>query len=479
MGWIFAGIGVALLVFVAVLLIRTAAFRPAPEQAAETTPVILDKDKIVDDLSAMIRCQTVSYHDHDLEDPAEFEKFRALLQERFPLIHAACSWEQAGRNGLLYHLKGHRSDAPTVCMAHYDVVPVEQAAWSRPAFDGAVVDGHIWGRGTLDTKSTLCGVMEALETLLEQGYTPQNDLYLAFSGEEEIYGDTCADIVRLLESRGITPATVLDEGGAVVEKVFPGVDRECALVGIAEKGGVNMEFTLRGAAGHASTPPPHTLPGRLARAITRIENNPFKRQIAKPVAAMFDTLGRHSTFLYRLIFANLWCFAPVLDRICKASGGELNAMMRTTVAVTRMQGSDAYNVLPGSASFGLNMRLLERDTVDTATAYLHRVMRDKDIMGKVIDGNNPSPCSATDGPGWDALTNAIRQTWPQAIVSPYLMMACSDSRHYCRVCDRVYRFSAMRLSKEERAMIHSHDERIPVDTLITTVEFYTRFLLNV
>ncbi len=479
LGWIFAGIGSALLLFLLVLVVRALRFRPAAEPTVETAPIPLDREKIVADMADMVRCKTVSYHDHALEDPAEFDKFRQLLRDRFPRIHAACTLEQVGRNGLLYQLKGVQSDAPTVCMAHYDVVPVEQDAWSRPAFDGAVEDGCIWGRGTLDTKGTLCGLMEALEWLLGEGYTPQNDLYLAFSGEEEIYGDTCPAIVSLLESRGVQPAAVLDEGGAVVENVFPGVTRECALIGIAEKGGVNARFTVKAPGGHAATPPPHTLPGRIARAVTRIEDKPFRRQIAKPVAAMFDTLGRHSSFVYRLIFANLWCFAPVLDLICKKSGGELNAMMRTTVAVTRLQGSDAYNVLPGTASFGMNMRLLEKDTVDSAMAYLHKIIGDEAIQSEVIDSNNPSPCSRTDGPAWDTLTAAIRQTWPQAIVSPYLMMACSDSRHYCRVCDRVYRFSAMRLSKEERGMIHSHDERIPIDTLVTTVAFYVRFLRGV
>ena len=472
---LYALLGVVLL-FVAVLIIRTLRFRPGKTQAITPSAVSLDRDKVVADMADMVRCKTVSYRDHELEDAEEFAKFHRLLKERFPRIHKDAALLEIGRNGLLYHLPGKSADNPTVLMAHYDVVPVEEGCWTHPAFGGEVVDGVMWGRGTLDTKSTLCGAMEALEHLLGEGYRPQNDLYLSFSGEEEIDGDSCPAIVTYLEQQGVKPALVLDEGGAVVERVFPGVEGRCALIGIAEKGGLNLEFSLEASGGHASTPPVHTLLGQLSQAVTRIEDNPFPYHLTPPVMKMFDTLGRHSSFLYRLIFANLWCFAPVLDLICRLSGGELNAMMRTTVATTRMQGSDAYNVLPGRATFATNIRLMGGDTIDSAVAYLKKVIKNDKIQVRVVNGMNPSICSDTDNPQWHTLCRAISETWPDALVSPDLMMACSDSRHYCRITDRVYRFSAMFMPKELRSLVHNHDERIPVDTLIQTAEFYVRLL---
>ncbi|MBQ8752818.1 MAG: M20/M25/M40 family metallo-hydrolase, partial [Clostridia bacterium] len=459
-GWIIGGVLAALLVlFLAIILIRTVRFRPRPVSPVADSPVSLDRDKIVSDMADMIRCKTVSNRDESQVDWAEFEKFQQLLCDRFPHIHAACTREKLGSSGLLYHLPGRSAEKPAVLMSHYDVVPAEEADWDNSAFEGLIENGCLWGRGALDTKATLCGAMEALEHLLATGYVPANDLYLSFSGEEEIDGESCPAIVSYLQEKGISPALVLDEGGAVVEQVFPGVSRECALVGVAEKGGVNFDFTLHSEGGHASTPPIHTVLGHLSKAVCRIEKHPFPCQLTRPAAEMFDTLGRHSNFLYRLIFANLWCFMPLLDLIGRMSGGEFNAMMRTTVAVTRMEGSPAYNVLPSKASFGINMRLLGEDTIESVAAYLQKVVKNDKIQISLVNGMNPSICSDTHSEGWHTLTTAIRQTWPDAIVSPYLMMACSDSRHYCRITDKVYRFSAMRLSKEERATIHGNNER--------------------
>ena len=469
-------IPVLIAVFFAVLLVRTLRFKPAAQEVIPDVSAELDKEKIVRDMQAMIRCKTVSYRDPSKMDLAEFEKFQALLTECFPLIHRRCSLQKLGQTGLLYHLPGKRHDKAGVCMAHYDVVPVDEEGWSKPAFEGILEDGVLWGRGTLDTKGTLCGVMEALEMLLQEGYVPSYDLYLSFSGDEEVDGSSCPAIVEWFAQQGITPEWVVDEGGAVVDHVFPGFDGQCALIGIAEKGSLNVEFSMHSQGGHASTPPTKQLLGHLSRALLRVEKKPFPFQLTKPVAEMFDTVGRHSNFLFRMIFANLWCFKPVLNLVGKLSGGELNAMMRTTVALTRFEGSDTYNVMPPKASFGANLRLLGNDTTESALEYLKNVVQNENITLTKISGANPSPCSEIDCDGWKMLKTAIRQTWPEAVVSPYLMMACSDSRHYNRISDRVYRFSAMHLSKEERSTIHGNDERIPVETLIKTAQFYVRLL---
>ncbi len=468
---------VALVVaFFAVIIIRALRFKPKATAAAEPVAVEIDEQAAISHFADMIRCKTVSYYEDERIDKAEFAKFRALLKQHYPNVSAKCTYEEIGPSGLLFSLKGKRSENPAVFMSHYDVVPVNEELWTKPAFDGLIQDGILWGRGTLDTKATLLGVMEAAEHLLKRGFVPENDMYFAFAGDEEVAGKSQPVIVETMRARGIVPALVLDEGGAVVEGIFPGVKQPCALIGIAEKGLMDAQFVIEGAGGHASSPPPHTGLGRLAAAVTRIEAKPFPVTLTKPVAEMFDTLGRRSSFAFKLIFANLWCFLPVLDAMCKKSGGELNAMMRTTCAFTMAEGSKASNVLPPRARMVANLRIISGETIEGTLVRLKTLVADDGITTSVMHGTDPCSISRTEGYGWEKLTKAIAQTWPEAEVSPYLMFAASDSRHYSAISENVYRFSTMELTKEERSGIHGHDEHIPLEKVVKTVQFYIRLM---
>ena len=461
-----------------IAIVRAILFVPKKQKDIAIDDVNVDVEKAARDLSEMVKCKTISHRDRALENDEEFERFIALLSEKFPLIYKNCTFERVSDRAILYHLKGKSSKSPSVFTAHFDVVDVEEKDWSKEPFCGEIEDGFLWGRGSLDTKSTLNASMQALEQLLSDGFVPENDIYLAFSGNEEINGEGQPQIIKLFKERGIDPALVLDEGGAVVNNVFPGVTTPCALIGIAEKGMLNVELKFTGKGGHSSSPKPHTPIGRLSAACVRIENHPFKYRLSKVSASMFDTLARYSNFVYKLIFANLWLFGPVLSLIGKLSGGELNALIRTTCSFTQMEGSKGINVIPPNATMCANLRLIPGETKASAEAYLRKQIKDKDIQLTVLEGEEPSPTSLASGEAWDKIVYAIKGTWDNTIVSPYLMFACSDAKHWSRISNKVYRFSAMALTSEERATIHGNNEKISLDAIKKSVEFYVRLMKN-
>ncbi len=474
--WIFYCILAVILIFLAVILIRTFIFKPTAQPQILKDSVIFDKNSSVSALQQLIRCKTVSYYDKALEDDAEFEKLISLLPSLYPEVFKTCEFKQLPDRALLFKWSGKTAGEPTVLMAHYDVVPVDEDQWQKPPFDAVIEDGVLWGRGSLDTKVTFNGVLFAANTLISEGYIPKKDIYFAFSGGEEVNGEGARNIVNYFKENDITPALVVDEGGAVVENVFPGVKKPCAMVGIAEKGMLNLTFSVKSNGGHASSPAPHTPIGILSRACCKVENNPFKMHITKPAAEMFDTLGRYSSFVFRMIFANMWLFSGVLNMICKKSGGELNALLRTTVAFTQSEGSSAPNVIPPRATMTANLRLNPKDTVESAVEYIRKTINDDSI--ELIVGSNmqPSRVSQTNCDAWDKVATAVASTWKGCLVSPYLMVQCSDSRHWGIISDKVYRFSAMDLTSEERKTIHGHNERIRLETANHAVEFYIRLM---
>lgn len=465
-----------LICFFAFVIIRTLNFKPNSQKTVSNEVIDFDKDRAVECLRELIRCKTVSYTDSSLEDDNEFDKFKALLPKLYPNVFKVCEYKELPDRALLFKWKGETDNNPAVFMAHYDVVPVVCENWEKDPFGAEFENGVIWGRGTLDTKTTFNAVLYAAEELIQKGFTPERDFYFAFSGGEEVNGKGAVNIVDWFSENGITPEFVLDEGGAVVENVFPGVKKPCGLIGIAEKGMMNVEYKVKSNGGHASSPKPDSPIELLSKACLAVIKNPFKYHLSEPVAKMFDTLGRNSNFLYRMIFANLWLFMPILNLICVKSGGELNALVRTTTAFTMMQGSDAPNVIPPVASIVSNMRLNPYDNIDSALKYLKDTVNNDNVEINLIGGMNPSRISVTDCLGYEYISNALASTWKGTIVSPYLMVACSDSRHYGRISDKVYRFSAMDLTSEERASIHGNNEKIRVETLYRSVEFYLRLM---
>lgn len=430
-------------------------------------------------LARLIACRTVSSRIPEEVDDGEFARFRAELAALFPVVHRRLRLEEVG-GGLLFRWQGTEDELdPVVLMAHYDVVPVQdESTWEHPPFAGVLADGCIHGRGALDDKGSLAAILEAVETLLEEGFTPSRTVWLSFGDNEETAGDTAARAAALLQERGVRPWLVLDEGGAVASQAFPFVTSPVAVIGVSEKGIVDVELSVEDPGGHASTPSRLGAAARLARAVVRLDRRPFPAALHPVTIEMLGRLAAGASPLPAALFARAGSLRLPLTRIFGALGGEPNALTRTTVALTQLSGSKASNVLPTRATANANVRIAPGESIDSVLRRMRRTVRDRKVSLRVVEGSEPSPVSSTSNAQFAALETAIREVFPDAIPAPYIMLGGTDSRRYTAISDAVYRFAPFRMDKAARASIHADNEKLSLHTFGEGITFYRRLLQN-
>lgn len=425
-----------------------------------------------DRLARLIQVPTVA------GDAEPFARFVELLAAEYPLLHHALSVERVGDTGILYRWVGREATRVAVLMAHYDVVPAEAGAgWTHDPFAGVIEDGSVWGRGALDDKGPMLVILEAVENLLADGFVPHHDVYLSFGGNEESYGGDAIAVAELLQQRGIVPWIVIDEGGAVVDAPLPFVPVRSAMVGVGEKGIATVRLTATSAGGHASAPPVDSTSARLARAILRLDRNPFRVRMPPPVRTMLAAFEPHVSRRYRLLLRALRIAHPLGARLLVRRGGESAALMHTTIAVTMVAGGTAPNVLPPALSATLNIRIATDETVSGALDTIRRRIADDGVAIELLEGSEPSPLSPTDNEQFAVIARAVDATFPNTVTAPYVMMAATDSRHLHRFAPAVYRFSPLEMDAAQRASIHGENERVGIDSLASGERFF-QFLLR-
>jgi carboxypeptidase PM20D1 len=413
-------------------------------------------------------------------DWSPFETFAATLERLYPAVHEKLEREVVAGHSLLFRWAGREPGEASVLMAHYDVVPATDEGWTHPPFAAEVTgtgdDRILWGRGTLDNKGSAATILEAVESAAAAGFTPQHDLYLLFGHDEETAGTGAAAAVALLRARGVTVGFVLDEGGAVVEKLFPTVDRPIAVVGVSEKGTTSFTLTVEQQGGHASTPPRLTATARLAQAIVRVTARPFRARFNAVTERMIRTIGAHGRNPLKFVFTHVSVFRPLLVAVFARMSDETAAIVRTTVAVTQLRAGLAANALAERAQAVLNVRIAIGSTVDQTRRHLERAIADPLVRVEVLSGNDPAPVSRMEGPAWELLSSAIAAAYPTAIVTPYVQTGATDSRQFARISRTVYRFSPFEMSADERATLHAKNERMHVRTFFTGIRFYDGLL---
>lgn len=471
-------------VFLALVSIRSAlthSIQPKPLPA--TVPEFTGMDA-PQRLAQAVRIQTVS---REAQPPAaaEFARLHELLRESFPLVHSTLQRETVGELSLLYKWEGQDpTTRPILLLAHQDVVPADtgsESGWEKPPFAGEIDGGFIWGRGTLDDKCSLMAIFESVEWLLSQGYRPNRTIYLAFGHDEEAVSSGGAQqVAELLKSRGIQLELAIDEGLSVTRGLMPGVKRQVALIGMGEKGFVNIEVEAAGAGGHSSMPPKETLVGKLARAITRLEEHQMPVELRPPASDMFEFVAPEMSWPLKPVLTNRWLFDPVL-RWQLGQSNSTRALLQTTQAPTMLVGSPKSNVLPHSVKATINYRIRPGDTSQAVLEHVRKVVADDSLRVGIAQGSavEPSPVSDSHAPVFTTVAQTILSIFPDAIVAPSLMIGASDGRHFVKVADSVYRFVPFVLEPDDLLRLHGKNERIKVADYQRMIRFYAQLIKNV
>src|SRR5450759_1910401 len=455
-------------------------------------------------LSQLVEVPTVTPPDGGpltFETAQVFEELHALLRGLYPTVFSTAEVIPVGRAGLLLRLAGTGDGTgatalgTVLLMAHQDVVPAptedwEAAGWTHPPFAGVVSDGEdgltVYGRGTLDDKGALLTLLEAVEDLLGEGWHPHHDLYLSLGGDEESDGPSAVAASAELERRGVKPALVVDEGGAVTTGVIPGLTRQVAVVGVAEKGVANLEVSVSAdprKPAHSSTPPRRSATAGLGRALAALERHPHPAVLDDIAVRMFTELAPYVSGPLGALLARADQLRLVLARVFPYVTAELAAMVRTTTAATMLTGSSAPNVLASKATAIVNMRVATSSTVADATRHVEKVVHravgtSLTVEVRVLEGHEPTPTAPFDE-RWDTIRNAIAASYPDALTVPYTMLGASDARHAARIAPAVYRFSPLFMAAAQRASVHGVDERVTADSLVKGVRFYCVLLSGI
>jgi len=483
---------IGLLVLVLALIVIARTLLVPSKQVAVLPPSTekVDAQKAARDLSSSIPFQTISWEEGGTPEQKKatqeaFVGFHAYLEKTFPQVYAKLPHEAVGANNLLFTWQGSEpSFKPMLFTGHQDVVPIEagtEQKWTHPPFSGAIAEDMIWGRGTMDDKVTVVGVLEAVDTLLAENFQPKRTVYLAFGQDEEIGGLQGAELVgQLLKSRGVEIEFLQDEGGLITKGMVPGVSVPVAVIGTSEKGYLSLVLSVDLEGGHSSMPPKESSIGILSEAVHRVETHPMPPHVHGPVGEFLDYAAGCASFPLNAVFKNLWLFAPVVQQVL-ASSPDTNALLRTTAAPTIFRAGAKDNIMPSRAEAVVNFRILPGDTIAGVTEHVREVVHDPRIKLEPIGGEpptEPSKQSSPESPNFKRLQRTLTQIYPEAVSVPFVYIAASDTKHYAPITKDVYRFLPILADPADLERIHGTNERIGVQNFAKAVQYYAQLIRN-
>lgn len=434
-------------------------------------------------LQGALQFPTIS-HKAAMRDTAAFNAFHRFLAQRFPLTHQQLERERINEHALIFHWQGRApQEEPVVLMAHQDVVPVSrqaQAKWDTTPFSGALLQGHVYGRGAIDDKGSLLAIFNAVEDHLRKGFQPERSIYLVFGHDEEIGGQEGGKAAAsYLEEKIDRAWMVLDEGGLLTEGLIAGIEPPVALVGVAEKGYMSLQLVAEETGGHSAMPPDQNATAALTEALAILKDNPPDLQLNAALQGLVQGLGPHWPIAQRTAFANLWLFEGFLADHYRDKPAA-SALAKTTQVITMMQAGIKDNVIPQRATAIVNYRLAPGDQPQERLSKVRELIRETGVKVQIYENLAvpPSPVSPHKTRQFDLVAGAIKAHRPATVVSPFLVLAATDARHFTGLSQHVYRYIPLPLQKEDLPRIHGNNERVSPADFAEAVGFYHTLLKN-
>ncbi len=480
----FLALLLVVIVIVAILFVKTSSFKSKQIAPVDGKRKELPVDETaVKHLSDAIKINTVSQDDTAIVNQAAFDSFFAFLKTEYAPVFQNLEDTIINQRSLLLKWKGkNESVKPVILYAHLDVVPIEEstkAKWTHEPFSGEVADGFIWGRGALDDKGSLVSIFEALKRLQAKNFVPERTVYFAFGSDEEIGGKKgAAEIAEYLRAQKVNFEFYMDEGGMVSEGIVPNIKRPVALIGTAEKGYVTLELTANVKGGHSSHPPKESALDVITSAIKKLHDNPEAPRTVETVKEFLEFVGPEMPQPVKTVFANRWLFGPLILKEYEKSD-EGRALLRTTEVATILNAGIKENVIPSLVSAKVNFRILNDEIAKQVIERAAKTIDDTLVKITAGELNEPSRNSSSSTYGFKLLQQTSAEVFPDAIVTPFLMLGSTDSKHFQDITENTYRFFPVRMDKEIMGTIHGINERIGVKDYMETISFYETMLLNI
>jgi acetylornithine deacetylase/succinyl-diaminopimelate desuccinylase-like protein len=374
----------------------------------------------------------------------------------------------AERANLVARIPGRDPSAPRLLfLSHTDTVLADPVEWSVDPWSGELRDGQVWGRGALDMKGQVAASAVAMATLAGEGFAPSGDLIFAATADEEVGAGFGLSWLCAEHPEAVRAAWCVNEGGG--DRIVFG-DRVLYLAASSEKASAPFQITVRGRSGHAS------MPGIADNALVKAA--PLLERLGE-VRLAAALLPETRAFLQTVLgsapepdeaLARLRDLAPPIASMAEP-------MLRTTISPTQIEASGKRNVIPALCQIVCDCRILPGQTVQEVERALVEALGATDYELEWLEFAGGSR-SSVETPLWEALVSFIDGEEPGAALVPVLLPGFTDS-HYLREAfgTIAYGFFPMRAMDADQAalLVHSADERVPVDDL----ELGVRFLVHV